>query len=104
MPHISINDIRFDSIRSPPLSGERIPENFYRFLRNRAPLYHALTRRPDSFPSLFPSFLSRIKSSGDPVHLSLRCIRISVNEGDRASLDPVAMDRLLTAPLVITFD
>lgn len=35
-PHISINDIRLDSIRAriatrfPPLPGERIPDNFYR--------------------------------------------------------------------------
>lgn len=72
-PHISINDIRLDSIRSPPLFA--FQKTFTApvsadFLPNRAPLYPSLTAS-SAFLSIFFFFFSFLSFSNklDPVDL-----------------------------------
>lgn len=99
-PHISINDIRLDSIRSPPLFA--FQKTFTApvsadFLPNRAPLYPSLTAS-SAFLSIFffffsflSFFLSRINSIRSISSLRRTCI--SVNGGDRESLDGSFINR-----------
>lgn len=106
-PHISINDIRLDSIRSPPLFA--FQKTFTApvsadFLPNRAPLYPSLTAS-SAFLSIFFFFFSFLSFFLSRIN-SIRSISLSAVYAFplMEAIVKVSMDRLLTAPLVITFD